>query len=158
MTEEEWFGEAARPDRLADHLSKGGAARTKAGRRKLRLFACGASRAGWGLLPDPALREAVRTAERFADGLASAADLAAARAAVAPLASDSGPYGGHPAGVRVAVDLAVATTHPRAYSAAFVATVASVPVAFRMPAGGAAAYLCRLARCAFGNPLPPGHR
>lgn len=47
--------------------------------RKLRLFAVAACVRGWELLLDPRSRDAVLTAERFADGDASAEDLHAAR-------------------------------------------------------------------------------
>ena len=43
--------------------------------RQLRLFACGCARRVWHLLADAPSREAVETAERFADGLADLAEL-----------------------------------------------------------------------------------
>jgi hypothetical protein len=49
--------------------------------RKLRLFACAAVRSAWGCVPDERCRHAVEVAERFADGLAGVAELAAAREA-----------------------------------------------------------------------------
>jgi hypothetical protein len=155
MTESEWLNEAGRPQWMADHLGDCGIPRTKAGRRKFRLFACGCCRVAWDRLPDDRLRDAVRTAERFADGLATKEELAAARTAVAGLTYDSGPFGDSPAGVRVAIDMAVAATDPRAYSAAFAMTATEVPLAGRMRAAAAEAYLCRLFRCVFGNPFRP---
>jgi hypothetical protein len=56
--------------------------RTKAGRRKLRLFACACCRRLWYRLPSDACRRAVEIIERYADGLADKAELAAARTAV----------------------------------------------------------------------------
>jgi hypothetical protein len=47
----------------------------------LRLFAVAAYRHIWAWVADPASREAVAVAERFADGLADEAELEAARAA-----------------------------------------------------------------------------
>lgn len=46
--------------------------------RTLRLFACFCARQNWGLLADERSRNAVETAERFADGKATAEDMAAA--------------------------------------------------------------------------------
>jgi len=51
--------------------------------------------------------------------------------------------------------MAVGATDPRAYSAAFSMTAAEVPLAGRMRAAAAEAYLCRLLRCVFGNPFRP---
>lgn len=48
--------------------------RTKAGRRKLRLFACACCRRFWSSLSDES-REALEIAERYADGDASRKDL-----------------------------------------------------------------------------------
>jgi hypothetical protein len=47
--------------------------------RKLRLFGCAFVRGVWEHLPSDALRRAIETCERFADGLATAAELDAAR-------------------------------------------------------------------------------
>jgi len=46
--------------------------------RRLRLYACACARWAWGSDPDPRSRLAVETAERFADGRATAEELAAA--------------------------------------------------------------------------------
>jgi hypothetical protein len=154
MTEAEWQNETGRPQWMADHLGERGVARTKAGRRKLRLFACGCCRAAWAVLPDPRLRDAVVVAERFADGLASKDELAAARAAVAELTYDSGPFGRSPSRVRVAIDMAVAATEPQAYAAAFAMTARTEPLPGRGTAAGEA-FLCDLFRCVFGNPFRP---
>jgi hypothetical protein len=74
MTEQEWL-ECADPQKMLEFL------RGKASERKLRLFACAWCRSVWDLLVEDLFRAAVEAAERFADGLASRKDLAAAKKA-----------------------------------------------------------------------------
>jgi hypothetical protein len=132
--------------------------RTKAGRRKLRLFACGCCRTAWNFLPDVRLKDAIETAEKFADGLASKDELAAARAATSWMRGDSAQPVGTPLHVKVATDMAVATTEAQAYAAAFSMTAMSLPLArCRGEELAGEAALCHLLRCLFGNPFrsPP---
>jgi hypothetical protein len=72
MNEAEWLASGA-PGRMLEHLRAAGSP------RKRRLFGCGCCRRIWGLLSDERSREAVRVAELFADGEASAEQLDAAR-------------------------------------------------------------------------------
>src|SRR3954454_9903332 len=72
MTETEWLA-CADPEVLLDCLRVAGT------NRKLRLFACACARQVWELLTGERGREAVRTAERFADGLATWQEMFAAR-------------------------------------------------------------------------------
>lgn len=155
MTEREWQTETACSQWMVRALQELGTPRSKSGRRQLRLFACGCCRIIWDLLSDDRLRDAVATAERFADGLATKENLATARADVLGLASDSGPFGRHPTAVRVAIDMAVATTEPQAVSAAFGMTTTVAPLAGIVPPADAETTLCRLVRCVFGNPYSP---
>lgn len=78
MTEAEWL-EAARPEPMLDHIRGASLSRTKAGKRKMRLFACGCVRQVWTLLPHEHCRETVVVAEQFADGRADQAVLETAR-------------------------------------------------------------------------------
>ncbi len=76
MTETEWLTSTdlnALLESLGDRVSA----------RKLRLFACACCRRIWPLLSDAPSREAIEVAERFADGLATKAELMAAREAAA---------------------------------------------------------------------------
>src|SRR5262249_39950850 len=86
MDEARWLEEAWHPQGMLWTLwEQGKVTRTKAGRRKLRLFACECCRLVWDLLPDPRLREAVEVADRFAEGQASKEALEAARRAAQDL-------------------------------------------------------------------------
>jgi len=72
MTEAEWLAGTdlnSMLEFLGDRISS----------RKLRLFACAACRRVWDLLIEPASRQAVIVAERYADGLATKEELVAAR-------------------------------------------------------------------------------
>src|SRR5262249_24067050 len=78
MTEDRWLT-SAEPRKLLDHVEvRLRAARTKAGRRKLRLFACACFRRLRDLLPDEMFTRSLPLAERFADGLAARQERAAA--------------------------------------------------------------------------------
>ncbi|VTR97841.1 Uncharacterized protein OS=Sorangium cellulosum (strain So ce56) GN=sce5710 PE=4 SV=1 [Gemmata massiliana] len=73
MTEEEWL-ESIDPMHLWVSLDR------NASNRKRRLFGCACCRRIWPLIPDARCRSAVITAEQFADGDVSRAELARAKA------------------------------------------------------------------------------
>jgi hypothetical protein len=69
MTEAEWLA-CTEPEDMVRYITKSSSAvRTKAGRRKLRLYACACCRQIWNIIPDDSSRRAVEVAEQFADGL-----------------------------------------------------------------------------------------
>jgi hypothetical protein len=72
VTEAEWLNTENQLDQLKY-------VRGKASERKLRLFACAVVRCAWKWLIRKRNRQAVETAERFADGLATEAELKEAR-------------------------------------------------------------------------------
>jgi hypothetical protein len=74
MTEEEWLG-ATDPTPMLEFI------KSKATKRRLRLLGCASLRRVAHLLIDDRARNAIGTAERFADGLASEAELKKARMA-----------------------------------------------------------------------------
>jgi len=75
MTEQDWMN-ATDPRPMLEWLrSDRGEARRKAGRRKMRLFACACLRGILPLLRKTGSRAAVEVAERFADGLADEREL-----------------------------------------------------------------------------------
>jgi hypothetical protein len=77
LTETEWLAHTG-TYKMLDFLKERRGAASKAGRRKLRLFACACCRCAWYLLDKRASKQAVETAELFADGLANARQLKAA--------------------------------------------------------------------------------
>jgi hypothetical protein len=71
MTEDEWRS-GVEPEPMLAYV------RYTASERKLRLFACACCRRVWHLLTDERSTEAIEVAERFAEGEATAAELAEA--------------------------------------------------------------------------------
>ncbi len=90
MTEAEWQG-GSDPYAMLDYAAG------KVSGRKLRLFACAGVRRHWDqLCHDARPRAAVEVSERFADGLATAEELAAARVPAVMAATDA-PFFSAPA-------------------------------------------------------------
>jgi hypothetical protein len=90
MTEAEWL-DCADSLVLLDLLARGGAAELAVGgEQKLRLFAVAWLRRRWRR-PQRAVRRAAEVAERFADGLATADELAAAGVGWPPLPATGRP-------------------------------------------------------------------
>jgi hypothetical protein len=139
MTEAEWLART-NPDPMLQFL------RGRANGRKLRLFACACVRRVWRHLADARSRQAVEVAERFADGLANAQQLALARKEAA--------WAGAWAGKKEAADAA-------AWAAACPAEAGWVEiVAARSCWAERTDEVCRLFQCEmlrdiFGNPFRP---
>src|SRR5262249_16917450 len=132
--------------------------------RKLRLFAVAGCRHVWDLLPDARSRRAVEVAERFAEGAATAADLAEAeRAAPDFLAEHTHRYD-HPwpiarTNASDAVEMAATAAWACALDDAMDAARASAHNVGRacgeafidQPSGAESAHLCALLRDIAGN-------
>jgi len=133
MTEEQWLA-CTNLDTLLEYLSH--KKRQTWLNRKLRLFGCACCRRLWHLFTDDRYRRAVEVAERFADGLASLAELQAAGAAVEEVGP---PQTTTQHGGQEAVQNALATplkwnVAHAAREARFAAYGAAVAVAGRYPA------------------------
>src|SRR5262245_38904818 len=87
------------------------AARERATDRQLRLFACACARSVLGFVPEGPCRDTLEVALRFADGRATPAELADARAAAIPVAGRPGPC-------QAAAWAACETAHPSPLRAA----------------------------------------
>ncbi|MGH7174300.1 MAG: hypothetical protein ACRELF_04965 [Gemmataceae bacterium] len=157
MTENEWVNEQHRSQTmLLALLRPGKLQRTKAGKRKLRLFACGCCRLVWGLLVDRRLKEAVIVAEQFAEGQTDKTELQAAFSRVIGLTM--GGYSPTDPGVRerTAAHMALSATTARAVSAAIEMTAMPLAMAgYNLGDSKGDAMLCHLLRCTFGNPFHP---
>lgn len=132
MTEAEWLA-CTDPRVLLDHV------RSRAGGRKLRLFACACARQVWAHLADPRSRAAVEAAERFADGGVPAAELLAAEAEAFEVArgADLRTTVSDPAwsAARAAARAASGDAYGAATGAAFTAALAAAP--WRLDGGAA---------------------
>jgi hypothetical protein len=131
MTESEWLA-CTDPLRMLDQPA------ARRDERKLRLFACAVCRRLWGLLRDERSRRAVEVAERYADGLASAEELARAAAEAEQVA-----------------DLAERSRTPGWNAARTAAAAAGGARAAAMRAARWGAYDADLLREVLGNPLRP---
>jgi hypothetical protein len=154
MTEAEWQSKRATPQGLVLDLQGTSATRTKVGRRKLRLFACGCCRLVWPHIKDSHLINAVEVAERFADGVATAKDLQTARnfADSVTLRTYSEDVSSAQADTLVA--LVIATTETKPHSAAFMVTTYPLPLAgYCGEKKKANALICDTLRDIFGNPF-----
>jgi hypothetical protein len=155
MTEEEWLrGPVGSQDMLQSLLNQKKCHRTKAGRRKLRLFGCGCCRLAWNLLADQRLREAVEVTERFVDGKATRSELDAAGERAYALRVSSYAPDAPDAPMKTAILIAGVVAGNRADSAGYYPTALSAG-GYRAGELTSDAALCDLVRCVFGNPFRP---
>src|SRR5262245_14170929 len=156
MTEAEWLNEHHCSQEMVFSLRGTSVTRTKAGKRKLRLFACACCRLTWGLLTHPLLRQAIEVAERFAEAQTSKDELERAyeNARGVGLGAVTPDAPNHPE--FTAASMAGHVAEPKAFSAAFYMT------AYHFPLGGYCtweketdAVIRGLLRCIFGNPFRP---
>lgn len=157
MTEDEWLDDGLIAQHLLDHLLKPGKLhRTKAGKRRLRLFACACCRDLWHLLDDPILRQVVETTERFAEGDIARAELDVLLPAVQSVIHTIDDSDAPGADRRTAAGVALSATMETAGSAAWHMTATPIP----LPGSGRKplvndADVRRLLCEVFGNPFRP---
>jgi hypothetical protein len=155
MTEDEWLTGTHNSQAMVWSLRGTAVTRTKAGKRKLRLFACACCRLTWDLITDPLLRQVVEIAERCAEGQASKDELQQAYESATErqrLISDALDHR-----QKTAAWLAAHSADPKAFSAAFYMTATPLsPIrGFRVEDQEREAAHCVLLRCIFGNPHRP---
>jgi hypothetical protein len=159
MTEREWL-KTRYPDLVFDHLRSAlGAPRTKKGRRRLRLVACGCCRLIWQHLTDSRLTRAIEVAERFADGEAEKVEMEKARKRLEKLWPVTGGFLPSDPGAQaltVACMVAGAASIDQPMSSAEGMLMFPLPLAgYRGTPGKAKALIADLVRDIFGNPFRP---
>jgi hypothetical protein len=153
MTEKEWLNNRLDPQAMVGVLQSRSFNRTKAGKRKLRLFACGCCRLFWDLLTVSLLRQCVEVAEQFAEAQVSKQELqkhyeSARLLETGPLTLTlDEPTWRQNTAIAMAVDVA----QPNAFSAAFAMT--TYPVTNFEKERATSLYW--LLHCVFGNPFRP---
>ncbi|MBI1914398.1 MAG: hypothetical protein HYS12_06615 [Planctomycetes bacterium] len=156
MTEAEWLNEQRRSQAMVWILRGTKVTRTKAGRRKLRLFACACCRLVWDMLNDPLLRQSVEVAERFAEAQSDKDELQKAYGSARGLGAGALTPDAPGARERTAASMAGEAARPNAFSAAVYMTAYPVPLAgYSVQEKEGHALLCELLRCIFGNPFRP---
>jgi hypothetical protein len=154
MTEADWLKERHNPQAMVWSFRGTRTTRTKVGKRKLRLFACGCCRLIWKLLPDERFREAVEVAERFAEGKAVPEELAAAFDQADLLGTVTFLPDKPGARSHTAAALANGAAVPSSFDAAFRMTIFPLALAgHRVAKRNGKALTCDLLRCVFGNPF-----
>jgi hypothetical protein len=156
MTEAEWLNEQRRAQAMVWTLRGTKVTHTKAGRRKLRVFACACCRLVWDMLNNPVLRQSVEVAERFAEGQSSKDELEKAYCSASEGLGGALTPDAPGAQESTAASMALNVARPQAFSAAFYMTAYPIPLAgYRVQDKEGDALLCDLLRCVFGNPFRP---
>jgi hypothetical protein len=152
MTEEEWLAKQESPKWMISHiLRQGKVQRTKAGKRKLRLFACGVCRRLWHLLDDGILRPALEVAERFAEGEVGSRELNESSEATRPLKRVDQSVAAEMAAWMVWTACSSKASYAALGACSFPVTRAGHPLGNF----SGEAVLCHLVRDVFGNPFRP---
>jgi hypothetical protein len=156
VTEQLWI-ESKHPALLIDYIQKSlQSARTKKGRRQLRLFACGCCRLIWPYVTNTQAKHVVEVAERFADGNAAKPDLEKAQRALLP-ATIGGYMPNDPgAQARTAACMALNALSVKAMIAGDGMLMLPLPLAgYCGSANEANTLIANLLRDVFGDPFRP---